>query len=55
LSLGTHWRNAGSRGRHGGVDAADELPRLEEVVASHLVRFGERDELSVQWVRGTDG
>jgi uncharacterized protein len=29
----------------------DQLGRLEEVVASHLVRFGEKDELSVVWQR----
>ncbi len=29
----------------------DHLSRLEEVVATHLVRFGERDELSVEWRR----
>ncbi|MGV0742087.1 DUF2218 domain-containing protein [Mycolicibacterium sp. XJ870] len=28
---------------------ADELPRLQDVVGSHLVRFGERDELTVSW------
>jgi uncharacterized protein len=28
-----------------------ELSRLEEVVASHLVRFGGQDELSVVWQR----
>lgn len=33
------------------VSAADQesLTRLEEVVGSHLVRFGQRDELIVQW------
>jgi hypothetical protein len=34
--------------------APDELERLQEVIASHLIRFGERDELAVQWVRGPD-
>jgi hypothetical protein len=29
----------------------DQLGHLEEVVASHLVRFGEKDELSVVWQR----
>ncbi len=29
----------------------DQLSRLEEVVASHLVRFGADDELSVAWQR----
>jgi hypothetical protein len=35
------------------VQAEDEasLTRLEEVVASHLVRFGYRDELQVNWER----
>ncbi|MEU6827286.1 DUF2218 domain-containing protein [Nocardia beijingensis] len=31
--------------------AAEDLPRLEDVVARHLVRFGERDRLSVTWQR----
>ena len=33
---------------------ADEaqLPRLEDVLGRHLVRFGSRDELVVQWTRG---
>ncbi|MFI2340307.1 DUF2218 domain-containing protein [Nocardia gamkensis] len=29
--------------------AAEDLPRLEDVLARHLVRFGERDRLSVTW------
>jgi hypothetical protein len=29
------------------------LPRLEDVVGSHLVRFGDRDELAVHWVRNS--
>ncbi|QNI06997.1 DUF2218 domain-containing protein [Mycobacterium kubicae] len=29
----------------------EELTRLQEVVEQHLVRFGERDELSVTWER----
>jgi hypothetical protein len=29
----------------------DQLGRLKEVVASHLVRFGDKDELSVVWQR----
>ena len=35
----------------------DDVPRLEDVVGRHLVRFGTRDELVVQWVRsdGTPG
>jgi uncharacterized protein len=33
------------------VNAADQesLQRLEQVVGSHLVRFGQRDELQVEW------
>ena len=35
----------------------DALDRMEDVVGRHLVRFGARDELTVQWVRadGTPG
>ena len=31
--------------------AAQDLPRLEDVVGRHLVRFGSRDELVVRWQR----
>jgi uncharacterized protein len=33
------------------VSAADQesLTRMQEVVGSHLVRFGQRDELVVEW------
>lgn len=33
------------------VSAADQesLARMQEVVGSHLVRFGQRDELVVEW------
>ncbi|MFI6449585.1 DUF2218 domain-containing protein [Kitasatospora sp. NPDC050543] len=31
--------------------AADSLPQLEDVVGRHLVRFGSRDELVVEWRR----
>lgn len=31
---------------------SDHLPRMEDVVGRHLVRFGTRDELVVRWVRG---
>ncbi|MGK8522631.1 DUF2218 domain-containing protein [Nocardia asteroides] len=31
--------------------AAEDLPRLEDVLARHLVRFGERDHLTVTWQR----
>ncbi|WP_374377323.1 DUF2218 domain-containing protein [Dongia sp.] len=36
------------------VSAADEetLAQMEDVVARHLVRFGFRDELVVNWQRG---
>jgi hypothetical protein len=30
---------------------ADALDRMEDVVGRHLVRFGARDELTVQWLR----
>jgi hypothetical protein len=33
------------------VGATDDLARLEDVVARHLVRFGERDDLTVNWER----
>ena len=33
------------------VASAAELPRLEDVVGRHLVRFGQRDELTVTWER----
>jgi hypothetical protein len=35
------------------VTGAD-LDQLEDVVERHLVRFGERDELSIQWTRSAD-
>jgi hypothetical protein len=37
--------------------APDAVARMEDVVGRHLVRFGARDELVVQWVRadGTPG
>jgi len=37
--------------------APDAVARMEDVVGRHLVRFGSRDELTVQWVRadGTPG
>jgi uncharacterized protein len=31
--------------------AAEDLDRLEDVLGRHLVRFGQHDELVVQWVR----
>lgn len=33
---------------------ADALARTEDVVASHLERFGRRDGLAVTWTRGTE-
>lgn len=36
------------------VEGPSELiPRFEEVVGSHLVRFGEKDNLTVSWRRGS--
>lgn len=32
---------------------ADHLPRLEQVIASHLIRFGEHDDLEVHWNRAS--
>lgn len=31
--------------------ATDDLPQLEDVVARHLVRFGEKNDLTVSWTR----
>ena len=31
---------------------ADAVERVERVVGTHLVRFGARDGLAVQWQRG---
>jgi hypothetical protein len=31
--------------------SAEDLDRLEDVVARHLVRFGTKDELEVTWSR----
>ena len=31
------------------VPEADQLDRLQEVVASHLVRFAFREELAIEW------
>ncbi len=33
-------------------DDAEAVARAEGVLASHLVRFGEKDELVVEWQRG---
>jgi hypothetical protein len=37
--------------------APDAVDRMEDVVGRHLVRFGAREELTVQWIRadGTPG
>jgi hypothetical protein len=32
------------------ADSAEGLERVEQVVGSHLERFGRRDELAVRWV-----
>jgi uncharacterized protein len=32
----------------------EQLERLQEVIASHLIRFGQSDELEVRWVRAPD-
>ena len=35
------------------IEADDtDLPRLEDVLGRHLVRFGAKDELVVQWTHG---
>lgn len=31
------------------ADSAEDLERLQDVVARHLVRFGSKDELAVDW------
>jgi hypothetical protein len=36
-----------------GSDEAD-VARVEHVLGSHLERFGQRNELTVSWVRGSD-
>ncbi|MDT2005708.1 DUF2218 domain-containing protein [Rhodococcus opacus] len=36
------------------VGGVDDLSRLEDVVGRHLVRFGERDELTITWERCPD-
>ena len=49
---------ASADGLHISLSAApDAVARMEDVVGRHLVRFGARDELTVQWVRadGTPG
>ena len=59
---GAGWIKLGADGR-ASVTAADgslelditgpvaQLPQLEQVVGSHLERFGDRDELRVAWTR----
>jgi hypothetical protein len=32
----------------------DEVERLTQVVGSHLERFGQRNELTVRWIRTTE-
>ncbi|WHT17769.1 DUF2218 domain-containing protein [Crossiella sp. CA-258035] len=33
------------------ADSEENLERMQHVVGSHLVRFGQRDELAVDWSR----
>ena len=33
---------------------AEAMDKLEDVVARHLVRFGQRDELTCEWVRESE-
>jgi hypothetical protein len=33
---------------------AESLARVEDVLGRHLVRFGQRQELTVQWARGSE-
>lgn len=33
------------------ADSAANLDRMQQVVGSHLVRFGQRDELVVDWTK----
>ena len=40
------WRTSAANRRR-----VDDLSQLEDVVGRHLVRFGERDELTVRWER----
>ena len=43
---------AGEGGLHMRIDGtADAVERIERVVGTHLVRFGARDGLAVQWQR----
>jgi hypothetical protein len=38
---------------HASADDADGLQRVEQVVGSHLERFGARNELTVSWEAGS--
>jgi hypothetical protein len=51
FGMGTASLHAGEGILRMRVNAADEeaLTRMQEVVGSHLVRFGQRDELVVEW------
>jgi len=42
---------AGALLLHAEADSAEVLHRVEQVVGSHLERFGTRSELAVNWVR----
>ncbi|HET7474952.1 MAG TPA: DUF2218 domain-containing protein [Dermatophilaceae bacterium] len=56
FSSGTAVLHAGEAGIRIEARAAseEELARLRDVVTRHLVRFGNRDELTVQW-EGPEG
>jgi hypothetical protein len=42
---------AGVLDLHATADDAESLDRVMDVVGRHLERFGQRDELRVEWVR----
>jgi len=44
-----------SLGLRATADTQEALERVEQVVGSHLERFGQRNELVVTWVRGPGG
>ncbi|MDF5753283.1 DUF2218 domain-containing protein [Spongiactinospora sp. TRM90649] len=44
----------GSLALRAAAPTPDDLDKVEDVVARHLARFGDRDELTVTWTRSTD-
>lgn len=53
LATGRATVTAEHDGLHLHIEAnPDDIARLEDVVGSHLVRFGEKDELAITWTRG---